>query len=42
MKIMTMSEFLKQLPPKKCNECKEKIEEQHECYGNVCSECLQK
>lgn len=33
-------DFFRKLPPKKCNECGEVIEEQHECYGNTCDKCL--
>lgn len=33
-------EFFKNLPPKLCTECGEPIEEQHECYGNQCENCL--
>ncbi|WP_082818786.1 protein YhfH [Bhargavaea cecembensis] len=32
-------EFFKNLPPKMCAECGEKIEEQHECYSNKCDNC---
>lgn len=32
-------EFFKNLPPKKCTQCGEKIEEQHECYGTTCDKC---
>ncbi|WP_071435451.1 protein YhfH [Bacillus kwashiorkori] len=38
--LMKMSEFLKVLPPKLCYICGERIEEQHECYGNKCHKCL--
>ncbi|MFC7365972.1 MULTISPECIES: protein YhfH [Bhargavaea] len=32
-------EFFKNLPPKMCADCGEKIEEQHECYSNKCDKC---
>ncbi|THD16824.1 YhfH family protein [Anoxybacillus ayderensis] len=35
-----MSEFYKKSPPKTCCECGKEMEEQHECYGNVCVHCL--
>ncbi|WP_243291442.1 protein YhfH [Bacillus sp. FJAT-47783] len=35
-----MTEFFRNLPPKKCVNCEKEMEEQHECYGNVCNECL--
>jgi len=38
--LMNALEFFKNLPPKKCSECNKEIEEQHECYGNKCNECL--
>jgi hypothetical protein len=34
-------EFFKNLPPKKCTDCGSEIEEQHECYGNLCEKCLE-
>ncbi|WP_343795349.1 protein YhfH [Bacillus carboniphilus] len=34
-------EFFRNLPKKQCHECGNAIEEQHECYGNVCENCLQ-
>ncbi|MCJ7840402.1 YhfH family protein [Lederbergia sp. NSJ-179] len=37
--IQSIVEFFKDLPPKKCAECGEPIEEQHECYGNLCDQC---
>ncbi|RAK19500.1 YhfH-like protein [Anoxybacillus vitaminiphilus] len=39
--LIKSSEFFKNLPPKKCIECGQEMEEQHECYGNKCNECLQ-
>lgn len=38
--LIKISEFFKNLPRKKCTDCGHEIEEQHECYGNRCSECL--
>ncbi|AST90508.1 protein YhfH [Sutcliffiella cohnii] len=39
--LIKMTEFLKNLPAKKCVECQKEIEEQHECYGNQCNSCLE-
>ncbi|AGT31002.1 protein YhfH [Geobacillus stearothermophilus] len=38
--LMKVLEFFKNLPPKKCSQCGKTIDEQHECYGNTCSDCL--
>ena len=38
--LMKVLEFFKNLPPKKCVQCGREIEEQHECYGNTCENCL--
>ncbi|ANB60722.1 protein YhfH [Anoxybacteroides amylolyticum] len=38
--LMKISEFFKNLPRKKCTDCGKEIEEQHECYGNKCNNCL--
>ena len=38
--VRNVMEFFRNLPPKKCSECGENIEEQHECYGIVCDKCL--
>ncbi|TYS07572.1 YhfH family protein [Bacillus subtilis] len=35
-----ITEFFRNLPSKKCTECGKKIEEQHECYGNTCNDCI--
>ena len=37
--IENVVEFFKNLPPKQCVTCGEKIEEQHECYGSQCDSC---
>ena len=39
--IENVIEFFKNLPAKQCAQCGEKIEEQHECYGNTCDTCNQ-
>jgi hypothetical protein len=39
--IENVIEFFKNLPAKQCAQCGEKIEEQHECYGNTCDTCSQ-
>jgi hypothetical protein len=38
--IQSSVEFFKNLPAKQCSHCGGKIEEQHECYGNKCDNCL--
>ena len=38
--LIKITEFFKNLPRKKCMDCGHEIEEQHECYGNRCCECL--
>ncbi|MCM3004783.1 protein YhfH [Priestia koreensis] len=38
--LVKMSEFFRNLPKKRCMECNEEMEEQHECYGNKCDKCL--
>jgi len=38
--MVNVLDFFRHLPPKICRECGEPIEEQHECYGNVCFQCL--
>ncbi|MDZ5470225.1 protein YhfH [Bacillus sp. 31A1R] len=38
--IQSIVEFFKNLPPKECVKCGNKIEEQHECYGNQCDSCM--
>ncbi|MDN7247319.1 protein YhfH [Planococcus shenhongbingii] len=37
--IENVVEFFKNLPPKQCSNCGEKVEEQHECYGSQCESC---
>lgn len=39
--IKSIVEFFRNLPAKCCAKCGEPIEEQHECYGNHCTNCLQ-
>ncbi|MCH1626838.1 protein YhfH [Ferdinandcohnia quinoae] len=39
--LVNSTEFFKNLPPKKCAECGNNIDEQHECYGNKCDNCMQ-
>lgn len=39
MDMENVVEFFKNLPAKKCSNCGEKIEEQHECYGSQCEKC---
>lgn len=38
--IQSIVEFFKNLPAKHCQHCGEQIEEQAECYGNVCHHCI--
>jgi formylmethanofuran dehydrogenase subunit E len=38
--IQSIVEFFKNLPAKHCQHCGEQIEEQAECYGNVCHQCI--
>ncbi|QPC46008.1 protein YhfH [Mangrovibacillus cuniculi] len=38
--LTNVMEFFRELPKKTCTKCGEHIEEQHECYGNVCDHCL--
>ncbi|WP_170006666.1 protein YhfH [Bacillus fonticola] len=33
-------EFFRQLPPKVCHQCGEKIDEQADCYQNTCHRCV--
>ena len=40
--LIKMAEFYKNLPRKKCTNCKKEVEKQHECYVNKCEECLKK
>ncbi len=37
--LINVIEFFKNLPAKKCVDCGDNIEEQHECYGNKCDKC---
>ncbi|MEZ0117062.1 protein YhfH [Heyndrickxia faecalis] len=38
--VQNILDFFKNLPDKYCTECGEKIDEQSECYGNTCPNCL--
>ncbi|WP_335870162.1 protein YhfH [Bacillus sp. 2205SS5-2] len=38
--LINVVDFFKNLPAKQCSNCGETIEEQHECYGNQCENCL--
>lgn len=38
--LVKSTEFFKNLPAKKCTECGKEINEQHDCYGNNCEDCL--
>ncbi|MGO4886460.1 protein YhfH [Anaerobacillus sp. MEB173] len=40
--ITPSTEFFRNLPPKKCAECGNNIDEQHDCYSHQCENCLQK
>ncbi|WP_375005158.1 protein YhfH [Bacillus velezensis] len=35
-----MSDFFRNLPDKKCEECGNEIVEQYECHINLCNDCL--
>ncbi|GGD24057.1 MULTISPECIES: protein YhfH [Pontibacillus] len=37
--MMSPIEFFKTLPEKKCTACGNAIQEQADCYGDVCEEC---
>nr|WP_198134439.1 protein YhfH [Pontibacillus litoralis] len=37
--MMNVMEFFKSLPKKKCTKCNNAIQEQADCYGNICEEC---
>ncbi|GGE72744.1 protein YhfH [Priestia taiwanensis] len=39
--LVKVTEFFRNLPPKKCAQCGKKIDEQHECYVNKCEDCFQ-
>lgn len=32
-------EFFRSLPKKKCHHCGNEMNEQADCYGNLCDEC---
>ncbi|MFS8651694.1 MAG: protein YhfH [Caldibacillus sp.] len=38
--LANIVEFFRNLPPKLCMKCGKKIEEQHDCYGNICYSCI--
>lgn len=38
--LLSIIEFFQSLPAKHCSKCGEEIEEQAECYGNVCYKCI--
>lgn len=38
--ILSIIEFFNKLPAKQCHKCGNKIEEQAECYGNICHKCI--
>ncbi|MCQ6273412.1 YhfH family protein [Bacillus sp. V3B] len=38
--IKNIVEFFRNLPTKKCTDCGNAIEEQADCYGNKCDQCL--
>lgn len=40
--IQKSTEFFRNLPPKVCVECGQRINEQSESYMNVCEHCLSK
>ncbi|MFC0523530.1 protein YhfH [Pontibacillus salicampi] len=37
--MLNALEFFKNLPDKKCSKCGNTIQEQADCYGNLCEEC---
>ncbi|MBP2004109.1 MULTISPECIES: protein YhfH [Halobacillus] len=37
--MMNVIEFFRNLPKKQCTKCGHAIQEQADCYGNVCDEC---
>ncbi|HWO74798.1 MAG TPA: protein YhfH [Bacillus sp. (in: firmicutes)] len=39
--LQNVLEFFRSLPKKECQSCGKTIDEQHECYGNTCDDCLQ-
>ncbi|MDQ0214774.1 NADH pyrophosphatase NudC (nudix superfamily) [Oikeobacillus pervagus] len=38
--VKSIVDFFKNLPAKKCSKCGKQMEEQHECYGTVCNNCI--
>ncbi|UOR13188.1 protein YhfH [Halobacillus amylolyticus] len=37
--MMNVLEFFRNLPKKQCASCGNVIQEQADCYGNLCDEC---
>ncbi|MFK2825845.1 protein YhfH [Bacillus sp. B190/17] len=37
--VKNIIDFFKNLPAKQCTKCSSYIEEQHECYSQLCDEC---
>ncbi|WP_243646778.1 protein YhfH [Melghiribacillus thermohalophilus] len=37
--IKSVLEFFRNLPQKKCSKCGKDIQEQADCYGNLCYDC---
>ncbi len=37
--LANVVDFFRNLPPKECAQCGNKIDEQHECYGIYCEKC---
>nr|WP_096188946.1 protein YhfH [Evansella halocellulosilytica] len=37
--LIPSTEFFKNLPPKECVKCGDKIDEMHDCYSHKCDNC---
>ncbi len=37
--MMNVLEFFRNLPKKQCSNCGKSIQEQADCYGNLCEKC---
>ncbi|WP_407271647.1 protein YhfH [Radiobacillus sp. PE A8.2] len=37
--MLSIVEFFRNLPPKKCSKCGNMIDEKADCYSNVCDNC---